>query len=114
MEINDMIKIIKNDLKKKKIQANKHILIDGEKTEIYGNQQIKIYIPSKTGLLAHSDNSFVRLIMGPYGSGKSTWCHNEIVRRTCSMPFWSNGRRRAKWAIVRNTSGELYSTTLQT
>jgi len=30
------------------------------------------------------------------------------------MPYWSNGRRRSKWAIVRNTSGELYSTTLQT
>ena len=30
------------------------------------------------------------------------------------MPVWSNGRRRSRWAIVRNTSGELQSTTLQT
>src|SRR6185503_20143949 len=65
--------------------------------------------------LAHNDDSFVRLIMGPYGSGKSTWCINEIVRRSCNMPHWYKGHiRRSKWAIVRNTSGELYSTTLQT
>jgi hypothetical protein len=41
-------------------------------------------------------------------------CINFIVQHACSMPYWSNGRRKARWAIVRNTSGELYSTTLQT
>jgi hypothetical protein len=30
------------------------------------------------------------------------------------MPVWHNGRRRAKWIVVRNTAGELESTTLQT
>jgi hypothetical protein len=30
------------------------------------------------------------------------------------MPIWRHGRRRAKWLIIRNTSGELQSTTLQT
>ena len=52
--------------------------------------------------------------MGPYGSGKSTICVNQIVRHACSMPVWRSGRRRAKWLIIRNTSGELQSTTLQT
>ena len=33
----------------------------------------------------------------------------------CSMPYWSNGRRRARGLVIRNTSGELAtSTTLQT
>lgn len=80
---------------------------------IKGTPKDKLYVPSPTGLIAHLDNSFVRLEMGPYGSGKTTWAIMEIIRRTCSMPAWHNGRRRAKWAVVRNTSGELHSTTLK-
>lgn len=81
---------------------------------IHSIEKQKIYKPTETGRVAHGNNSFVRVIMGPYGSGKSTWAIQEIVRRTAEMPAWSNGRRRARWAIVRNTSGELQSTTLQT
>lgn len=98
-------------------QDHQHINFNDTETTIYAaipTERNKIYIPTATGKLMHDDDSFVRLIMGPYGSGKSTWCIHEIVRRTCHMPIWSSGRRRAKWAIVRNTSGELYSTTLQT
>ena len=75
----------------------------------------KTYIPSPTGHIAHLDDSFIRVIMGAYGSGKTTWAVSEIVRRSCSMPRWADGKRRkSRWAIVRNTSGELQSTTLQT
>ena len=74
--------------------------------------QDKIYIPTATGLIAHCDDSFVRVIMGPYGSGKSTWALTEIVQRACAMPVWNASRRRSRWGIVRNTSGELTSTTL--
>ena len=98
-------------------KSNQHISFQGKETILYATSstQNRLYIPTSTGQLAHDDNSFVRLIMGPYGSGKSTWCCHEIVRRTCNMPYWdSNGRRRARWGIVRNTSGELQSTTLQT
>src|SRR6185437_12363852 len=72
-----------------------------------------IYVPTATGALFHSDNSFIRLIMGPFGSGKTTCAINEIVRRACAMPVWKSGRRSSRWIIIRNTSGELYSTTLQ-
>src|ERR1700689_3245770 len=99
---------------RKHLQTFTHMRTTGKESVIYASHQNKIYIPTATGELAHNDDSFVRLIMGPYGSGKSTWAINEIVRRTNAMPYWFNGRRRAKWAIVRNTSGELYSTTLQT
>lgn len=101
-------------IKKRNAVTSQHIMHQSDRTIIYGQDRERIYIPTNTGSSAHADDSFVRLIMGPYGSGKSTWCIHEIVRRTCSMPFWFNGRRRARWAIVRNTSGELYSTTLQT
>jgi hypothetical protein len=95
-------------------QITQHIITDDEKSIIYATPNNHTYIPTATGSLWHNDDSFVRLIMGPYGSGKSTACIQEIVRRTCQMPAWYNGRRRARWAIVRNTSGELQSTTLQT
>lgn len=92
----------------------RHIEIDNQRMVIHGLQQDKIYIPTTTGSTAHSDNSFVRVIMGPYGSGKSTWAATEIVRRACEVPAWHSGRRRSRWGIVRNTSGELSTTTLAT
>jgi hypothetical protein len=95
-------------------QDSQHIQFNENETILYGLQTDKIYVPNATASLFHADDSFVKLVMGPYGSGKSTLCINEIVRRACNMPAWSNGRRRSRWAIVRNTSGELYSTTLQT
>jgi phage terminase large subunit len=101
-------------MRRRQSVQSKHITFLEDRTIIHAQEADKIYIPTNTGAFFHNDHSFVRLIMGPYGSGKSTLCINEIVRRTCAMPRWYKGRRRAKWAIVRNTSGELHSTTLQT
>jgi len=94
--------------------TERHITINDNRMIIHASDQDKIYIPTATGDLAHSDDSFVRVIMGPYGSGKSTWAISEIVRRACGVPMWYSGRRKSRWGIVRNTSGELQSTTLQT
>lgn len=104
------------ELMKSQNQArNQHIVFAPEETRIHvPSAKDKIYIPTPTGKLFHDDNSFIKLVMGPYGSGKSTLCINEIIRRACAMPKWSSGQRRSRWAIVRNTSGELQSTTLQT
>lgn len=99
-----------NNFNKRQTQ---HIRFLDDKTIIYGNPN-KVYIPSNTAKLFHQDQSFVRIVMGPYNSGKSTMCAHHIVRAASLMPAWSNGRRRSRWAIVRNTSGELQSTTLQT
>lgn len=96
------------------IGIKQHIEFKEKESIIYASDKNKIYTPNPTGELFHADPSFVKLVMGPYGSGKSTICINTIVRHACSMPIWSNGRRRAKWLIIRNTSGELQSTTLQT
>lgn len=94
--------------------TQRQITLDGCNLTIHSKQQDKIYIPTPTGLKAHLDDSFVRVIMGPYGSGKSTWAATEIVKRACEVPIWHANRRRSRWAIVRNTSGELSSTTLAT
>jgi len=96
------------------IKTARHIVLDGHNFHIpNSNPNIK-YEPSPTGSAFHSTDKLVRLIIGPYGSGKSSMCCAEIVRRACEMPAWCNGIRRSKWAIIRNTTGELTSTTLQT
>ena len=95
-------------------QTSLHYVDKKDYAIIYAYPSNRIYKPSGTGAIFHDDDSFVRLVMGPYGSGKSTMCIQEIVRRARRMPAWSNGRRRSRWAVVRNTVGELYSTTLQT
>lgn len=94
-------------------RTQRHITFEPSRTIIHAGDQDKIYVPSPTGKLFHDSDGFVDLVIGPYGSGKTTMCLQRIVASACNMPVWSNGRRRARWAAVRNTSGELVSTTLQ-
>ena len=70
------------------------------------------YNASPTGVKFHLDDSKVRLIMGPVGSGKSTTCIIEIMRRCQVQPKCTDGFRRSRWAIVRNTNQQLKTTTL--
>ena len=62
----------------------------------------------------HLSNAFFRGIRGPIGSGKSVACVMEILSRAMEMAPDSRGRRRSRWAIVRNTVAELRDTTLKT
>jgi hypothetical protein len=62
----------------------------------------------------HDDDSPVRLIMGCYGSGKSSACCCETMIRAIEMPPCYDGVRRMHATFIRNTSGELISTTIPT
>lgn len=95
------------------IRENDKIIIGAHLPE--GDERRRIYIPSSTAKLFHEDKeSLVRPIKGPFGSGKSTLCMMDIVMNACDMPAWWQGKRKSKWAIIRNTTGELETTTLQT
>ena len=94
--------------------TERQITITDNKVVIHASAEDKVYIPTVTGNIAHTSDDFVRVIMGPYGSGKSTWAITEIVKRASDSPACSSGRRKCRWGIVRNTSGELQSTTLAT
>ena len=59
-------------------------------------------------------DAFVRGIRGPFGSGKSTACVFEIMRRAREQPAGFDGVRRSRWAILRNTYPELRTTTIKT
>ena len=59
-------------------------------------------------------DAFVKGVMGPFGSGKSTVCVMEIIRRAKQQVVGADGKRRSRWAVVRNTYPELKTTTIKT
>lgn len=59
------------------------------------------------------DNHEVRLILGPYGSGKTTGCIMELARRMLGEFPDTQGVRRTRFVIVRNTSQQLRQTILE-
>lgn len=59
-------------------------------------------------------NDFVRAIVGPVGSGKSSGCIMEILRRAVEQWPGPDGIRRTRFAIIRNTYPQLRDTTRKT
>lgn len=59
-------------------------------------------------------DAFVRCVMGPVGSGKSSACVLELLRRAAVQKPGPDGIRRTRWAVVRNTYGQLRDTTRKT
>jgi hypothetical protein len=70
--------------------------------------------PGPQAAAFHQDDSFVRGLMGPVGSGKSSACCIEILYRALKQEPGPDGVRRSRWAAVRNTYGELKTTTIKT
>ena len=61
------------------------------------------------------DESFVRGLMGPVGSGKSYGCAAEVMLRAVRQkPSPRDGIRYSRFVIVRNTYPELRTTTIKT
>lgn len=72
------------------------------------------YSPVPTiGDFSNSD-AFVRGLIGPFGSGKSSGCVVEFPYRAMNQKPGPDGIRRTRWAVVRNTVRELQDTTIQT
>ena len=60
------------------------------------------------------DRSHVSIIRGPIGSGTSSASCQKIMMLAHEQKIGPRGKRRSRWAIVRNTYPELRSTTLET
>src|SRR5574343_21085 len=62
-----------------------------------------------------NSDAFVRGLRGPIGSGKSTACVMEILKRAkAQRPSTRDGKRKSRWAVIRNTYPELKTTTINT
>lgn len=80
-----------------------------------GNRENRIEYkpPGEQASRFHKSTAFVKGLMGPVGSGKSSTCVMEIVSQALKQkPF--NGVRESRWAVIRNTYPELKSTTIKT
>ena len=73
------------------------------------------YVPAGSVLQSfHWSESFVRLIMGPIGSGKSYACCYELFALACAQEPDSHGVRRSRFAIIRDSYPNLRDTSLKT
>lgn len=72
------------------------------------------YKVSPTFAKVHLDNAFIRIVIGPVGSGKSVGCCWEIFMRSMAQKASPDGKRRSRWVIVRNTLPQLETTTMAT
>lgn len=60
----------------------------------------------------HQNNQRHRVLIGPFGSGKSVSCCVEIFKRALEQQPNAQNIRKSRWAIIRNTYVELRDTTL--
>ena len=59
-------------------------------------------------------DKFIRGLMGPFGSGKSSGCVMELIQIAADQAVQSDGKRRARFAVIRNTYPQLKDTTIKT
>ena len=72
------------------------------------------YGPVPTIKKFSDSNKFIRGLMGPFGSGKSSGCVIEIIKRAAAQAPGQDGIRRTRWAVIRNTYPQLRDTTIKT
>ena len=77
------------------------------------SNQVIDYDAPKTVTNFMVDDSKVRLIIGPYGSGKTTGCIMELMRRAMMENPDANNVRRTRFVVVRNTAQQLRQTILE-
>jgi hypothetical protein len=58
--------------------------------------------------------AFVCGVKGPIGSGKSTACVMKILQIAQRQPTAPDGKRHSRFVVIRNTYGELDTTTIKT
>lgn len=56
----------------------------------------------------------MRLILGPFGSGKSVGSQVDIPRRAAAQEKGPDGLRKTRFAVIRNTRPQLRDTTIKT
>jgi len=59
-------------------------------------------------------DDFIRGLMGPFGSGKSSGCVAELLSRSMRQIPGPDGVRRTRWAVIRNTYQQLKDTSIKT
>lgn len=69
------------------------------------------YVMSPTGRLLHESDKPVKMICGPYGSGKSCACAIDVLSYVCAQAPAPDGIRYTRVGVIRSTYNELLTTT---
>lgn len=69
------------------------------------------YVPTESGMKLHECNSYLKMIIGPYGSGKSCACAVDVLACACAQNPAPDGIRYSRVGIVRSSYPELESST---
>ncbi len=72
-----------------------------------------LYSASPTVALFMANAEFIRFVLGPVGSGKTTGVMFEVFRRACEQARGPDGKRRTRFVIVRNTLSQMKQTVLK-
>lgn len=70
------------------------------------------YVPTVKAF--SQSEKFIRGLMGPFGSGKSSGCVMELIKIADAQKPQFDGKRRARFAAIRNTYSQLEDTTIKT
>ena len=69
------------------------------------------YKPTESGLKLHQCNSYLKMIVGPYGSGKSCACAVDVLACACAQAPAPDGIRYSRVGVVRSSYPELDAST---
>lgn len=72
------------------------------------------YVVSPCGRELHDSDKFIKMLVGPYGSGKSTACAVDLLWNACAQPPAADGVRYCRIGVIRGTYPELSLTTRKT
>ena len=72
------------------------------------------YVMSESGRQFHESDKEFKLVVGPYGSGKSIMCAVDLLTYACAQRAAPDGVRYSRVVVVRSTYPELQSTTRNT
>ena len=61
----------------------------------------------------HNSPDFVRILIGPLGSGKTNACIDEVIHQIDNQTPDRNNVRRSRWVAARNTYPDLLNTTIK-
>jgi hypothetical protein len=77
------------------------------------NSAVTYKVPPTIETFMKDNTSAVKLIMGPWGSGKTTGCIMELLKRASEEYPDHKGVRQTRFVVVRNTSSQLRQTVLE-
>lgn len=69
------------------------------------------YQMSPTGRLFHESDKFCKMLLGPFGSGKSCACAVDVLTNACAQYVAPDGVRYCKVGVIRSTYPEVGTTT---